>query len=166
MQNKPNFRKTKINTYPFLQRTYENIRPFWPPKNEPKTKPNSERTKMNITSVKTRDYENKLVFEHQKNKAKSNPISTKSKNRCNLRLHKGLQKQYLFTARENKPNQTQFKGPAHTPGQRQEKNRSAHLLIKRTKTLHSAGDEQYYIRHICRCGSMVEHIFRKAGIDG
>ena len=40
MQNEPKLQNAQINTYPFLQRTYENIRPFWPPKNEPKTNPN------------------------------------------------------------------------------------------------------------------------------
>ena len=40
MQNEPKLQNAQINTYPFLQRTYESIRPFWPPKNEPKTNPN------------------------------------------------------------------------------------------------------------------------------
>ena len=45
MQNEPKFQNAQINTYPFLQRTYENIRPFWPPKNEPKTNPNEANLK-------------------------------------------------------------------------------------------------------------------------
>ena len=34
------------------------------------------------------------------------------------------------------------------------------------KTLYKPGNNQYYIWHIGRCSSMVEHSFRKAGVEG
>ena len=34
------------------------------------------------------------------------------------------------------------------------------------KTLYKPGNNRYYIRHISRCSSMVEHSFRKAGVEG
>ena len=93
MQNEPKLQNAQINTYPFIQRTYENIRPFGNPKTNPKrtqTKPISKNAKMNINSVKTKDYENKLVFRHKKNEPKTKPISIMGKNEHNLSLHKGL----------------------------------------------------------------------------
>ena len=33
-------------------------------------------------------------------------------------------------------------------------------------TLYRTANEQYYIRRYCRCSSMVEHSFRKAGVEG
>ena len=32
--------------------------------------------------------------------------------------------------------------------------------------LYKTANERYYIRHKCRCSSMVEHSFRKAGVEG
>ena len=43
---------------------------------------------------------------------------------------------------------------------------SLRLLINPMKTLYKSGNDQYYVRHIGRCSSMVEHSFRKAEVEG
>ena len=45
-------------------------------------------------------------------------------------------------------------------------NCSVQLLIGRIKALYKQAIRQYYIRHKCRCSSMVEHSFRKAEVEG
>ena len=75
-----------------------------------------------------------------------------------------------WTLGENKPNQTQFQTQfqplPYLPKVREEKNRSCRLLIKPMLPLYKPGNVQYYSRHNCRCSSMVEHSFRKAGVEG
>ncbi len=57
-------------------------------------------------------------------------------------------------------------GTRYSVCERQEKKRSWRPLIKPMKTLYKPSKNQYYIRHISRCSSMVEHSFRKAGVEG
>jgi hypothetical protein len=65
MQNKPNFRKTKMKLNFYLTKTYENNLCSGLLENKPKTnpkqtqnKPNSRKAQMNVSSVKTKDYNN------------------------------------------------------------------------------------------------------------
>ena len=47
-----------------------------------------------------------------------------------------------------------------------EKYRSPRLIIDPMLPIYKPGNDQYYVRRKCRCGSMVEHSFRKAGVEG
>ncbi len=81
-------------------------------------------------------------------------------------LTKDYENETAFRLHENKPNQTQFEALPYLPKEREEKNRSGRLLINPMLPLYKPGNDQYYIRDICRCSSMVEHSFRKAGVEG
>ncbi len=66
MQNKPNFRKTKMNLNSYLTTDYENERLRRAGKTNPiqtqykaNTNPIPEMSKMNVTSILTKDYEEK-----------------------------------------------------------------------------------------------------------
>ncbi len=81
MQNKPNFRKVKMNVTSFITNDSENKRLADTAKtnpiqtqNKPKTNPIPEMPKMNVTSILTKDYENETAFKPQKNKPNTNPI--------------------------------------------------------------------------------------------
>jgi hypothetical protein len=72
----------------------------------------------------------------------------------------------VFELQKNKAKQTQFQVPAHIPKKLEDKNRLRRLLINRIKALYKPVYDRYYSRHIRRCSSMVEHSFRKAGVEG
>ncbi len=72
----------------------------------------------------------------------------------------------VFGMRKNKPNQSQFQAPAQFQKELEEKNCLGGLLINGIKALYKATIWRYYARHKCRCSSMVEHSFRKAGVEG
>ncbi len=80
MQNKPNFRKTKMNLNSYLTTDYENERLADTGKTNPiqtqykaKTNPIPKRPKMNENLFATKVYENITTFRPQKNKANTNP---------------------------------------------------------------------------------------------
>ena len=52
------------------------------------------------------------------------------------------------------------------PNLKDKKNPSGCLFIDRMRFLYKPVNDQYYIRHIGRCSSTVEHGFRKAGVVG
>ncbi len=87
MQNKPNFRKAKMNVNTVLTKDYENERLRWAGKTNPilsaialakaeqsQYKPNFRKARMNVSSVLTKDYERNDIFAVPENKANSNPI--------------------------------------------------------------------------------------------
>ena len=71
-----------------------------------------------------------------------------------------------FGFEKNKSNQTQFQALPYQPKERQEKFRSWRLLINPILPLYKPANVQYHSRHKRRCSSMVEHSFRKAGVEG
>jgi len=82
MQNKPNFRKPKMNVYPLVTMDYENISDWTLGENKPNSnpiKPNFRKAQMNINSLITKDYRKNEAFAVPKNKPNSNPIQTQSK---------------------------------------------------------------------------------------
>ncbi len=65
MQNKPNFRKAKMNVNTLVTMTYENNSNWTLGQNKPKTnpiKPNFKKAKMNVSSLITKDYRKKDDF--------------------------------------------------------------------------------------------------------
>jgi len=107
MQNKPNFRKTKMNLILFYTKDYKNLIPLAGQKNKPNSnpiKPNFRKAKMNASSIITKDYRKKDDFSVRINK----PNFRNGQNEHKLNFNKGLQKKRLFSTQKNKPNQTQF----------------------------------------------------------
>ena len=77
MQNKPNFRKAKMNVNSLIIKDYRKKDDFAVQKNKPKTNPILSAVgglQMNISSALTKDYERNDAFAVQKNKPNSNPI--------------------------------------------------------------------------------------------
>jgi len=71
MQNKPNFRKAKMNVNIYSTMTYEKFIPLAGQKNKPNSnpiKPNSRKAKMNVNSLITKDYRKKDDFAVRINK--------------------------------------------------------------------------------------------------
>jgi hypothetical protein len=65
MQNKPNFRKAKMNVNLYITTYYEKFVPLAGQKNKPKTnpnKPNLKKAKMNVNLTLTKDYRKKDDF--------------------------------------------------------------------------------------------------------
>jgi len=93
MQNKPNFRKAKMNVSIYLQTDYENISDWTIGQNKPNSnpiKPNLRKAQMNVSSLITKDYRKKDDFAVRKNKPKTNPISSKAQNERKRFFTKGL----------------------------------------------------------------------------
>ena len=84
------------------------------------------------------------------------PNFTKAKMTLNPYLEKHYGKTLHSCPRQNKPNQTQLPRPQT----------SAPLLITHVKPLYRLRNDRYYTRCMRRCSSMVEHGFRKAGVEG
>ena len=89
MQNKPNFRKTKMNLNSYLTKDYENERLHWTGKTKPiqtqykaNTNPIPERPKMNENLFATKVYENITTFRLRQNKPNTKPIQTQSNPTC------------------------------------------------------------------------------------
>jgi len=77
MQNKPNFRKAKMNVSIYYIKEYKNFIPLAGQKNKPNSnpiKPNFLKAKMNVTSFITKDYIKYDDFAVRKNKPNSNPV--------------------------------------------------------------------------------------------
>jgi len=71
MQNKPNFRKAKMNVNIYYTKVYHNETAFRRGKNKPNSnpiKPNLQKAKMNINLTLTKDYRKKDDFVVRKNK--------------------------------------------------------------------------------------------------
>ncbi len=71
MQNKPNFRKAKMNVSIFSKMAYENKRNWTIGQNKPNSnpiKPNPRKAKMNINLTLTKDNRKKDDFAVRKNK--------------------------------------------------------------------------------------------------
>ncbi len=65
MQNKPNFRKSKMNVSNIITRNYKVFLPLAGQKNKPNSnpiKPNFKKAKMNVNSFITKDYRKKDDF--------------------------------------------------------------------------------------------------------
>ncbi len=81
MQNKPNFRKAKMNLNPYPTKYYENDNTFRLPENKPnqtQPNPNLPEGKIDAKCVLTKDYEEKCGYGPWKNKPNSNPIKSLS----------------------------------------------------------------------------------------
>ncbi len=71
MQNKPNFRKSQMNVYPYNTRDYENKSNWTIGQNKPNSnpnKPNFQNAQMNINLTLTKDYRKKDDFTVRINK--------------------------------------------------------------------------------------------------
>ena len=115
-------------------------------------KANLRKAQMNVNSFITKEYSKKNDFAVQKNKANTNPI-----------------KANFTSAQKGKTavrGQMSALDPLFSINERGEKNRSPRLLIDPMLPLYKPGNNQYYIRYICRCSSMVERSFRKAEVVG
>jgi len=108
MQNKPNFRKAKMNVSIYYKKIYNNDTAFRRVKNKPNSnpiKPNLRKAKMNVNLSLTKDYRKNDDFSVRINK----PNFRNRQNERKLNFNKGLQKKRLFSSPKNKPKQTQFK---------------------------------------------------------
>jgi hypothetical protein len=82
MQNKPNFRKAKMNVNIYYTNDYKIFIPLAGYKNKPNSnpiKPNLRKAKMNVNLILTKDYRNNVAFAVQQNKPNSNPKQTQTK---------------------------------------------------------------------------------------
>ena len=117
MQNKPNFRKAKMNVNSLITMDYEIFIPLAGYKNKPNSnplrqacvvcegvaglnKPNLKIAKMNANDFITKDYRKKDDFSVRINK----PNFRNGQNERKLTDNKGLQKKRLFSSPKNKPN--------------------------------------------------------------
>ncbi len=76
MQNKPNFRKSQMNVYPYNTMDYENKWQRKVRKNKPNSNPISERPKMNVNAFLQKDYENETAFALRRNKPNQSQSDT------------------------------------------------------------------------------------------
>ena len=133
MQNKPNFRKAKMNVNNYYIKDYQNFISLAGYKNKPKTNPilsglrclrrscrtdqtqsnpiksNLQNAQMNINSPITKDYRKNDDFVVRINKPNSKPISVKHKMSANAFSQKDYDNETAFEPQKNKPKQTQFK---------------------------------------------------------
>ncbi len=89
MQNKPNFRKAKMNLSCLYTKDYQNFIPLAGQKNKPNSnpiKPNLRKAQMNINSLITKDYRKNDDFAVRKNK----PNFRNGQNERKYLYHKGL----------------------------------------------------------------------------
>ncbi len=103
MQNKPNFRKAKMNVSNIITRNYKNFNQLAGYKNKPNSnpiKPNFRKAKMNVNLTLTKDYRKNDDFVVRINK----PNFRNGQNERKLNFNKGLQKKRLFSTPKNKPN--------------------------------------------------------------
>ena len=85
---------------------------------------------------------------------------------ANVYVVEDYENETAFRLEQNKANQTQFQALPYLPKMLEEKNRSPRLLISPMLPLYKPANVQYYSRRKGRCSSMVEHSFRKAGVEG
>jgi len=89
MQNKPNFRKAKMNINIYNIKDYQNFIPLAGYKNKPNSNPikaNSQKAQMNVNSFITKDYRKKDDFKVRINK----PNFFKGQNERKLICYRGL----------------------------------------------------------------------------
>jgi len=103
MQNKPNFRKAKMNVSIYKTMTYEKYIPLVGQKNKPNSnpiKPNLRKAKMDVNAFITKDYRKNDDFTVRINK----PNFRNGQNERKVTYNKGLQKKRCFRRPKNKPN--------------------------------------------------------------
>jgi len=125
MQNKPNFRKAKMNVNIYNIKDYQNFIPLAVRKNKPNSnpiKPNCRKAQMNVNSLITKGYRKNDDFVVRINKPNSKPISEKPKMSANAFSQKDYENEITFRPKKTNPIQTQFQ--------------TAHLLIDRTKRIY------------------------------
>jgi len=108
LQNKPNFRKAKMNVSIYHTKAYKNETAFRRVKNKPNSnpnKPNCQNGKIDAKCVLTKDYRKKDDFSVRINK----PNFRNGQNERKLNYNKGLQKKRLFSHPKNKPNSNPIK---------------------------------------------------------
>jgi len=111
MQNKPNFRKAKMNVSIYNIKEYQNFIPLAGYKNKPNSnpiKPNLQKAQMIVNLTLTKDYRKKDDFAVRKNKPNTNPISKKPKMNVNLYVIEDYENKTAFRPQKNKPKQTQW----------------------------------------------------------
>ena len=111
MQNKPNFRKAKMNVSNIITRNYKNFIPLAGQKNKPNSnpiKPNFRKAQMDVSLYVIEDYRKNDAFAVQKNKPNSNPISEKPKMSANVFVTKDYENETAFRPKKTKPKQSQF----------------------------------------------------------
>jgi len=111
MQNKPNFRKAKMNVNIYYTKTYNNETAFRRRKNKPNSnpiKPNLRKAQMNVNSLITKDYRKKDAFAVRKNKPNSNPISVKPKMSANVYVIEDYENETAFRPKKTNPNKPNF----------------------------------------------------------
>jgi len=109
MQNKPNFRKAKMNVSIFSTKAYKNKHNWTLSENKPKTnpiKPNFRNAQMSANAFSQKDYRKNDAFAVQKNKPNSNPMSVKPKMSANAFSQKDYENETHLQAPKK---QTQFK---------------------------------------------------------
>jgi len=112
MQNKPNFRKAKMNVSIVKTMNYKNFIPLAGQKNKPNSnpiKPNFRKAKMNVNLTLTKDCRKKDDFEVRKNKPKTNPISEKPKMSANLFTTKDYENEPLSGSKKTNPIKPNFR---------------------------------------------------------
>jgi hypothetical protein len=115
MQNKPNFRKAKMNVNIYYTKAYKNETASGSGKNKPNSNPikaNCRKSKIDAKCVFTKDYSKKDDFAVRKNKPNSNPISVNPKMNVMFYSIKDYENESAFRPQKNKPKtkpkQTQF----------------------------------------------------------
>jgi len=114
MQNKPNFRKAKMNVSSIITMNYKNFIPLAGYKNKPNSnpiKPNSRKAKMNVNSLITKDYRKNIAFAVRINKPNSNPISSKAKMSANAFSQKDYENESPSGSKKTNPNKANFPAP-------------------------------------------------------
>ena len=126
MQNKPNFRKAKMNVSIYNIKDYQNFIPLAGQKNKPNSnpnKPNFKKAKMNVNLYVIEDYRKKDDFVVRINKPNSNPISERPKMNANVFLTKDYENKTVFGPQKTNPNKPNFKCP-------QSQSRHSALLVR------------------------------------
>ena len=116
-------------------------------------KANVKLDKMDITSLLTSKYEQMDIWWNGKNKANSKPIF-----KTGRPVIKPMKPAYSVRKAALRAKKVPFR---HLTKQRRS-NTPAEI----SGGVYKSRSEQYHIRHISRCSSMVEHSFRKAGVEG
>jgi len=106
MQNKPNFRKAKMNVGSIITMIYKIFIPLAGYKNKPNSNPikaNFKKAKMNVNLTLTKDYRKNDDFLVRKNKPNSNPISKRPKMNTNAFSQEDYENETAFRPQKNKP---------------------------------------------------------------
>jgi hypothetical protein len=155
MQNKPNVKDVKIYVSPFTKIVYVKIDTWLNRKNKPnqtqfkpKTNPISKMPKISVNIYYKREYNNEIAYWRMQNKPKQSQ-------------YKPNFKPYPEHSRMG-----QFKPLSYLSNGHMKNNCSCRLLIYPMSPLYKPHNVQYYSWYNRRCSSMVEHSFRKAGVEG